>query len=87
MPAPQPSSGTRWRCASCGNLTRFDVVRTSRVREFVHLDLAGNPRVEESEVLMETVERVSCRWCAGDTVELVSRPEPQGETPSGGLAG
>lgn len=74
-PAPVPGPGTRWRCASCGNLTRFDVVRSARTREFVHVDLAGEPVVEEREVLAETLESVRCRWCAGiDTVELVDRP-------------
>ncbi|MGW3805034.1 hypothetical protein ACWD63_31455, partial [Streptomyces clavifer] len=31
----------RWRCTLCGNLTRFDVTRSSKVVEYVHLDLAG----------------------------------------------
>ncbi|TDE13435.1 hypothetical protein [Jiangella asiatica] len=76
MPVPQPSETTRWRCAQCGNLTRFDVVRSSRVREYVHVDLAGAPKVEETDVLAESVERVICRWCGGDgTVELVARPD------------
>jgi hypothetical protein len=71
---PALSSTTRWRCAHCGNLTRFDVVRSSRVREFVHLDLAGEPRVEETEVLDERVEQVRCRWCANtDSIEVVQR--------------
>lgn len=75
MPVPLPTSDTRWRCTQCGNLTRFDVVRSSRVREYVHLDLAGEPQVEEREVLAEAVEEVRCRWCQGvDTVELVPRP-------------
>ena len=74
MAVPMPTPATRWRCSQCGNLTRFDVVRSTRVREFVHLDLAGEPRVEETEVLAQTVEQVSCRWCAGtDTVEIVER--------------
>jgi hypothetical protein len=68
------SSTTRWRCAQCGNLTRFDVVRSSRVREFVHLDLAGEPRIEETEVLAESVEQVRCRWCGStDAVVVVPR--------------
>ena len=72
---PVPTATTRWRCGRCGNLTRFDVVRTSRVREFVHQDLAGHPAVEEQEVLTDTVESVRCRWCDADgTVELVERP-------------
>jgi hypothetical protein len=82
VPVPLPTPETRWRCSQCGNLTRFDVVRTSRVREFVHLDLAGEPSVDETEVLSETVEDVRCRWCAAvGTVELVPRPtaDPAGE--------
>ncbi|MCD0481689.1 hypothetical protein [Streptacidiphilus sp. ASG 303] len=75
MPVPVPTEATRWRCTLCGNLTRFDVTRSSRVVEFVHLDLAGESRVEERQVLSETVESVRCRWCnAVDQVELVDRP-------------
>ena len=74
MSAPIPDAQTRWRCARCGNLTRFDVVRSSRVREYVHLDLAGEPEVEETEVLAESVESVKCRWCQAESVELVPRP-------------
>jgi hypothetical protein len=73
--SPLPTSTTRWRCTRCGNLTRFDVVRRSRTREFVHVDLAGEPVVEEREVLAEDLESVRCRWCDGvGTVELVPRP-------------
>ena len=75
MPTPMPTAQTRWRCTQCGNLTRFDVTRTLRTREYVHVDLAGQPAVEEREVLVETVEQVSCRWCRGaDTVSLEPRP-------------
>ncbi|MFI0942271.1 hypothetical protein [Streptomyces sp. NPDC021020] len=75
MPVPLPTATTRWRCTLCGNLTRFDVTRSSRVVEYVHLDLAGEPSVEETEVLAETVESVRCRWCnAVDRIELVDRP-------------
>ena len=74
MVVPALSPTTRWRCAQCGNLTRFDVVRSSRVREFVHLDLAGEPRVEETEVLDDRVELVRCRWCAStDAIEVIQR--------------
>jgi hypothetical protein len=80
---PVPTSDTRWRCTQCGNLTRFDVTRRTRVREFLHVDLAGEPAVEEREVLDEVVEGVRCRWCDGvGTVELVPRPaaaDPVGE--------
>jgi hypothetical protein len=75
MAVPTPDGGTRWRCVHCGNLTRFDVVRTTRAREYVHVGLSGEPRVEEREVLVDTVEHVTCRWCRGvDTVEVVPRP-------------
>ena len=77
-PTPaMPTATTRWRCRQCGNLTRFDVTRTARTREFVHADLSGEPVVEETEVLAESVESVRCRWCdRDDTVELVPRPAP-----------
>jgi hypothetical protein len=59
----------------CGNLTRFDVTRTTRATEFVHLDLAGEPTIEERQVLADTIEHVTCRWCnAVDQVELVEKP-------------
>ncbi|MBV9291055.1 MAG: hypothetical protein JO222_01300 [Frankiales bacterium] len=75
MPIALPRDDTRWRCTACGNLTRFDVVRSVRTRDFVHADLSGAQQVEESEVLAETVEQVTCRWCNGvNTVELVARP-------------
>jgi hypothetical protein len=69
-----PSAGQRWRCGACGNLTRFDVIRTTTAREFWHLDLAGNAQVEESTVLEQQVESVTCRWCGrDDLVEFVPR--------------
>jgi hypothetical protein len=75
MPVPAPTDATRWRCALCGNLTRFDVQRSTRSREFVHVSLAGEPVVEERQVLAETVEHVTCRWCGrADSVEVVPRP-------------
>ncbi|MDP9241429.1 MAG: hypothetical protein M3O55_12455 [Actinomycetota bacterium] len=76
MPVPSPDNGTRWRCAQCGNLTRFDVVRTTRAKEYLHVGLSGEPHVEEREILADTVEHVTCRWCGGiDTVGLVARPD------------
>ena len=72
---PLPTPETRWRCTRCGNLTRFDVTRTFRVLEFVHVDLAGEQAVDERDVLHEVVEHVRCRWCdCTDCVELVPRP-------------
>ncbi len=70
-----PDEASRWRCAQCGNLTRFDVVRRGRTREFWHVDLAGAPAVESVEVLDDTLESVSCRWCgSGAAIEVVARP-------------
>ncbi len=55
---------TRYRCRACGNLTRFDVVATRWTRSYHHFTLAGELVVEEEAVLEESVEDVSCRWCA-----------------------
>jgi hypothetical protein len=62
VPQTLPGPDTRWRCTVCGNLTRFDVVRTTKSREYVHADLAGDQEVEERELLEDTVEHVTCRW-------------------------
>jgi hypothetical protein len=71
-----PDQSRRWRCGGCGNLTRFDVTRSRRTTEYWHFDLAGEHRVEETEVLAETVESVRCRWCGrDDAVELVERSD------------
>ncbi|MCC6225575.1 MAG: hypothetical protein IT195_04140 [Microthrixaceae bacterium] len=59
----QPDSPTRYRCSSCGNLTRFDVTTSRRTRAFHHYTVGGELEVEEVEVLSETVEEVRCRWC------------------------
>lgn len=68
------SVGTRYRCAACGNLTRFDVDVTRRAREFVHFSLAGEPATEEMEILEEQIERVTCRWCGrADAIEKIPR--------------
>jgi len=74
MPPQMPDQTQRLRCSACGNLTRFDVVRSRRTREFIHVDLAGEPTVEEVEVISEEVAEVRCRWCASTAVELVARP-------------
>ena len=54
---------TRYRCRSCGNLTRFDVTTTSTVKAFHHFSVGGDLTIEDPEVLAETVEDVVCRWC------------------------
>ena len=68
-----PEAGlTRYRCTACGNLTRFDVLTTRRTRAFHHYSLGGELVVEDVEVLEESVEEVSCRWCGhGNAIETV----------------
>jgi DNA-directed RNA polymerase subunit RPC12/RpoP len=64
VPAP------RYRCAACGNLTRFDVMSFRRTRAFHHYTVGGDLEVEDEEVLDERVEEVACRWCgSGASVE------------------
>ncbi|MGI8776656.1 MAG: hypothetical protein ACR2LJ_04565 [Acidimicrobiales bacterium] len=63
-------SSARYRCAACGNLTRFDVTTTRRTRAYHHFSLSGDLSVEDPEVLSEIIESVSCRWCgSGRAVE------------------
>jgi hypothetical protein len=63
---------TRYRCAACGNVTRFDVVSSQRTRAFHHFTVGGELTIEDVQVLEETVEVVTCRWCGhGRSVETV----------------
>ncbi len=63
---------TRYRCAGCGNLTRFDVVTDRRTRAFHHYSVGGELVVEDETVVSEDVIEVSCRWCGhGRGVEPV----------------
>lgn len=71
-----PDLKSRFRCGHCGNLTRFDVTRSSTAKEFWHADMAGEVTVEEREIATDQVLAVACRWCgAGDRIEIVLRPE------------
>jgi hypothetical protein len=76
----------RYRCAACGNVTRFDVTATRRTRAFHHYTIGGELTVEDTEVLEERVESVSCRWCGSPkAVEpLVEGDDagPAGEAPA-----
>jgi len=66
----------RYRCSSCGNLTRFDVVALRRTRAYHHYSVGGDLRVEDEVVVDETVEEVSCRWCgSGAGVEVIAMSE------------
>ena len=79
----------RYRCSACGNLTRFDVVVTRRTRAFHHFSLGGEVAIEEEEVLVESVDDVSCRWCAsGRAVEVLPPVDAAAESqPQQGRAG
>ena len=66
---------TRYRCNSCGNLTRFDVTTTRRTRAFHHYSVGGELEVEDVEVLAEVVEEVSCRWCGSGRAVVELDPE------------
>ena len=83
-----PDEASRLRCGHCGNLTRFDVVRTIKATEFWHATLAGDVNIDERTVLNEVVELIRCRWCsATDRIEIVPRPEfggPVQEAPGDG---
>lgn len=64
-----------YRCAHCGNRTRFDVYETVRRRRFAHFTLGGEMEVDEEEVLSVAVERVLCRWCErDDAIEPATSP-------------
>jgi hypothetical protein len=73
------------RCSACGNLTRFDVTVSRRVKEFRHFTVGGDLAVESSEILEEQVERVECRWCgaSGDAIEPRAGTGPGAESGAG----
>jgi hypothetical protein len=80
-PKASPAPSIRYRCAACGNLTRFSVVTNRRTRAFHHFSVGGELSLEDVEVLDETVEEVSCRWCGnGNAIETVETVE--GGTPN-----
>ncbi|HEY2814221.1 MAG TPA: hypothetical protein VGJ03_12215 [Acidimicrobiales bacterium] len=63
----------RYRCTACGNLTRFDVVSTRQTRAFHHYSIGGELSIEDEQVLNESIDEVSCRWCgSGASVELLA---------------
>jgi hypothetical protein len=69
---------TRYRCGACGNLTRFDVVTNRRTRAFHHFSVGGELSVEDVEVLEESVDDVTCRWCGnGKAIEIIGDDVPE----------
>jgi hypothetical protein len=69
---PEP----RYRCTTCGNLTRFDVTTSRRQRSFHHYTVGGELTIEDPVVLEERVEEVVCRWCgpSGSVVDGAVTP-------------
>jgi hypothetical protein len=62
-----------YRCSGCGNLTRFDVTVTRRIKEFRHFSVAGDLEIESADILEEQVERVECRWCGATGAAIEPR--------------
>ena len=76
---PDVTEPVRYRCTSCGNLTRFDVTTSRRTRAYHHFTVGGELSVEDETVLDEQVESVECRWCGGaGKVEVVDPAEASG---------
>jgi hypothetical protein len=67
-----------YRCSGCGNLTRFDVTVTRRIKEFRHFSVGGDLEIESAEVLDEQVEHIECRWCGASdaAIEIRAGVEP-----------
>jgi hypothetical protein len=72
--AETEQSGVRYRCAGCGNLTRFDVTVVRRTKEFRHFTVGGDLEIESVEVLEEDVQSIACRWCGAtdDRIEVLT---------------
>jgi hypothetical protein len=54
-------------------------VTSRRTKAFHHYSVGGELTIEEVDVLQESVEEVSCRWCGnGKAIEILERggPEP-----------
>ena len=74
----------RYRCTSCGNLTRFDVTTTRRTRAYHHYTVGGELDVEDEKVLDEAAEAVECRWCGpAGKVESVDAAAADQGVPAG----
>ena len=81
--AEEALAAQQFRCSACGNLTRFDVTVSRRVKEFRHFSVGGDLTVESTEVLEETVDSVECRWCraSGDAIERRGVGVTEGASP------
>jgi len=78
---------TRYRCAACGNLTRFDVVTDRRTKAFHHFSVGGTLSIEDEQVLDEDVVEVRCRWCGhGRSIEVLEEEPRPSEAEAAGPA-
>ena len=82
LDVPSPA---RYRCTSCGNLTRFDVTTTRRTRSYHHYTVGGELSIEDEQVLQEDLESVECRWCGtSGVVEVLDDADTAVETSAEG---
>ncbi len=72
----------RYRCESCGNVTRFDVTTSQTTKAFHHYTVGGELEIEEVTVLSRHVDEVVCRWCGhGRNVVETAEDELASGTP------
>ncbi len=76
-----------YRCTACGNLTRFDVTVSRRVKEFRHFSVGGDLTIESADVLEEQVDRVECRWCGAGDDAIEPRSDGAPDAPAASDAG
>ncbi len=73
----------RYRCAACGNLTRFDVTVTTTEKAYYHYSVGGELTIEDPAVVAHRVDEVACRWCGhGRSVEVVDDVASSDDVPS-----
>ena len=72
----------RYRCTACGNLTRFDVSISRRTRAFHHYSVGGELAIEDEQVLAESIDEVSCRWCGSPKSVITVADEANEEAPA-----
>lgn len=73
---------TRYRCNSCGNLTRFDVTISRRTRAFHHYSVGGELSIEDEEVLSESIDEALCRWCGTGSGVVAITDDEAAATPA-----
>jgi len=73
----------RYRCTTCGNLTRFDVTTTSTTRSFHHYTVGGELSIESVEVLASDTTDVRCHWCNAGLGVVEAQPDVPMSEPAG----